>query len=157
MSRGPGASAPVFPLYRLQPLRVGPQDLTRRPAGRRLAPSFLVLQSEKAQPHFGGAFYWAAGPQGRRLLDQCLIDTAFISSNTARRSAGRDPRSQDTPSEATERAVRPSNKNRPRSLALFTKMKLSPPAWLWAVCQATCWGESLTALLFITFNSIQSG
>src|SRR6056300_1457623 len=69
MSRGPGPSGPVFPLYRLQPLRVGPQDLTRRAAGRRLAPSFLVLQSEKAQPHFGGALYWSAGPQAA-ILDR---------------------------------------------------------------------------------------
>lgn len=53
-------------LYILLARPTGPQDLTRRAAGRRITPSFLVLQSEKAQPHFGGAFLFgpqAAGPQ----------------------------------------------------------------------------------------------
>ena len=53
-------------LYPLFDQAAGPQDLTRRAAGRRISPSFLVLQSEKAQPLFGGAFLLepqAAGPQ----------------------------------------------------------------------------------------------
>jgi len=69
MIRGPRSTnwwtAPhSYPLF---DQAAGPQGLTRRAAGRRLAPSFLVLQSEKAQPHFGGAFLLgrrAAGPQG---------------------------------------------------------------------------------------------
>jgi hypothetical protein len=52
----------------------GPQALTRRPQGRRIAPSFLVLQSKEARPASCGAFYlWyagrrAAGPQDTLIM-----------------------------------------------------------------------------------------
>ena len=49
----------------------GPQALTRRPQGRRIAPSFLVLQSKEARPASCGAFYLrrrAAGPQDLLIM-----------------------------------------------------------------------------------------
>ena len=49
----------------------GPQTLTRRPQGRKIAPSFLVLQSKEARPAPCGAFYLrrrAAGPQDTLIM-----------------------------------------------------------------------------------------
>jgi len=63
---------PRFPIYRtLLREDAGPQTLTRRPQGRRIAPSFLVLQSKEARPAPCGAFYLrrrAAGPQDTLIL-----------------------------------------------------------------------------------------
>ena len=63
---------PRFSVHRTRLSEVaGPQALTRRPQGRRIAPSFLVLQSKEARPASCGAFYLrrrAAGPQDLLIM-----------------------------------------------------------------------------------------
>jgi hypothetical protein len=61
------------------------------------------------------------------------------------------------PSDATERAPRPSNKNRHRSEVRLTKIDEKPPTCECEVCHAICCGDKFTLLDEVVFISIHNG
>jgi len=75
----------------------GPQALTRRPQGRKIAPSFLVLQSKEARPAPCGAFYlWDAGRRVRRPQDTAIMITGRSPQALPHRLAVLEPRTLAT-------------------------------------------------------------